>query len=57
MASGGHRYEITGEAKAWKVTHVAPTGRKTVLAEKVGYAAAAEVVKKANTERVAKAAS
>jgi hypothetical protein len=57
MASDGHRYEITGHAKEWTVTHVAPTGRKTVLAEKVGYAAAAEAVKKANAERVAKAAS
>jgi hypothetical protein len=48
----GHAYRITGAAKAWTVTHVAPDGTEAVLTpEPVGYAAAYAVVTKANAAR------
>jgi hypothetical protein len=54
---GGHSYRVEGDAKAWTVTQVDPKGKETVLTPvPVGYAAAYEVVKKANTARLAKGA-
>ena len=43
---GAHSWSVSGEAKSWTVTHIAPDGTETVLTEKpVGYGAAYKLVR------------